>query len=148
MGKLYIYILYSFFMKGTLPALSIVAVFRQGPNKYVYIGAQTFDVCVRMNNFHPLAQLIMAIAFSPNSSGDLITQVPLVPSRGFLFVCFFRSAFFARGVFELCHTVNQSWPDSCVGAYICSLANPQNLPELMSRGSKHMENIWIFRLAS
>lgn len=49
--------------------------------------------------------------------------------------------FSPRGVFELCNTVNQSWPDSCVGAYICSLANPQNLPELMSCGSKIWEGV-------
>eukprot|EP00434_Breviolum_minutum_P028437 symbB.v1.2.025158.t1/scaffold2420.1/size79610/2 len=45
----------------------------------------------------------------------------------------FISHAWSEGVFELCNTVNQSWPDSCVGAYICSLANPQNLPELMSQ---------------
>ena len=38
------------------------------------------------------------------------------------------------GVFELCHTVDRNWPLQCVGAYICSMANPQDLPDLMSPG--------------
>lgn len=44
----------------------------------------------------------------------------------------FISHAWSEGVFELCHTVDRSWPLQCVGAYICSMANPQNLPELMS----------------
>eukprot|EP00435_Cladocopium_sp_Y103_P035593 s1200_g9.t1 len=46
----------------------------------------------------------------------------------------FISHAWSEGVFELCHTVDRSWPLQCVGAYICSVANPQNLPELMSPG--------------
>ncbi|CAK9088880.1 unnamed protein product [Durusdinium trenchii] len=44
----------------------------------------------------------------------------------------FVSHAWSEGIFELSNTVVQNWPDGCIGAYICSLANPQNLPELMS----------------
>jgi len=44
----------------------------------------------------------------------------------------FISHAWSEGVFELGITLMENWPDACTGAYICSYANPQNLPELMS----------------
>ncbi|CAJ1416187.1 unnamed protein product, partial [Effrenium voratum] len=51
--------------------------------------------------------------------------------RGLLCDLFISHAW-AEGVFELTGTVVRAWPANCRGAYICALANPQNLPELMS----------------
>lgn len=43
-----------------------------------------------------------------------------------------------EGVHEFGEAVSQSWPAECAGAYICSLANPQNLEisEMISRPQK------------
>ncbi|CAE7425048.1 unnamed protein product [Symbiodinium natans] len=45
----------------------------------------------------------------------------------------FISHAWAEGIFELTGTVLNSWPKECGGAYICALANPQNLLEFLSR---------------
>ena len=44
----------------------------------------------------------------------------------------FISHAWSEGIFELTKRVDENWPAGCAGAYICSLANPQNLPDLMS----------------
>ena len=66
-----------------------------------------------------------------------LSNCRFVISLIFLFVALLSECFFGMptaGVFELCHTVDRSWPGKCLGAYICAMANPQNLPELMSPG--------------
>ena len=39
----------------------------------------------------------------------------------------FYSHAWNEGVFEFIHNALATWPDECEGAYICFLANPQNL---------------------
>eukprot|EP00439_Symbiodinium_sp_Y106_P032068 s3894_g3.t2 len=43
----------------------------------------------------------------------------------------FISHAWAEGVFELTGTVLDNWPEDCEAAYICALANPQNLPNFL-----------------
>ncbi|CAE7204636.1 unnamed protein product, partial [Symbiodinium sp. KB8] len=43
----------------------------------------------------------------------------------------FISHAWAEGVFELTGTVLENWPKDCEAAYICALANPQNLPNFL-----------------